>query len=271
MKIIVSHDVDHLSVFEHYKDLIVPKFILRSILEVFSGSIGPGELLRRSFEVVSNRWNNVEDLAKFDSENEIPSTFFFGMANGLGLSYSIAQASNAIRVVQRNNLDVGVHGIAYSSIASMRAEHAAFANISGRHEFGLRMHYLRCDEATLRYAEELGYTFDSTTTDMRSPYRIGKMWEFPLHMMDGAIMYNNRPWVRDGLEVIMERTLERISEARRQGVTHFTLLFHQIYFSDAFSNWKEWYIRTLRLLKEEGHEFISFKEAAYELSKAPVI
>ncbi len=32
MKIIISHDVDHITVLEHNRDLIIPKFIVRSFL-----------------------------------------------------------------------------------------------------------------------------------------------------------------------------------------------------------------------------------------------
>jgi len=34
MRIIISHEVDHLSVFEYYKDLIIPKYIGLNSIEL---------------------------------------------------------------------------------------------------------------------------------------------------------------------------------------------------------------------------------------------
>jgi len=40
MKIIISHDVDHLSVKEHiFKDLIVPKFFIWQFIEFYKKNI----------------------------------------------------------------------------------------------------------------------------------------------------------------------------------------------------------------------------------------
>jgi len=39
MKVIISHDIDHITVFEHKKDLILPEFILRSSVELLLGSV----------------------------------------------------------------------------------------------------------------------------------------------------------------------------------------------------------------------------------------
>jgi len=40
MKVIVSHDIDHISVTEHLlKDLIIPKHIVRSHLEWMTGKL----------------------------------------------------------------------------------------------------------------------------------------------------------------------------------------------------------------------------------------
>ncbi len=88
MKIIVSHDVDHLSVIEHYKDLIIPKLIIRSFLEKFKGRISVKELRGRIISLFTNKLQNIEELILFDKDNNVPSTFFVGVENGLGLSYS---------------------------------------------------------------------------------------------------------------------------------------------------------------------------------------
>ena len=49
MKVIVSHDIDHLTVSEHlFKDAIVPKYYIRSYIELLSGKISLAELFNRS-------------------------------------------------------------------------------------------------------------------------------------------------------------------------------------------------------------------------------
>lgn len=89
MKIIISHDVDHITVWEHRKDLIIPKFIMRSFIEFTLGYISTSEIRNRFKEFVKNKWQNIKELIEFDRENKIPSTFFIGVANGMGLNYSL--------------------------------------------------------------------------------------------------------------------------------------------------------------------------------------
>jgi hypothetical protein len=52
MKVIISHDVDHVSVIEHKKDLIIPKFWIRS-LKVKQNSI----VKARLFSIVVKQKN----------------------------------------------------------------------------------------------------------------------------------------------------------------------------------------------------------------------
>ena len=101
MKIIISHDVDHITVWEHKKDLIISKFIVRSFIEFGLGYISPVELKIRFKSLLENKWQNIEELMQFDKENEIPSTFFVGIVNGLGLSYSLKDAEFWIKRIQQ--------------------------------------------------------------------------------------------------------------------------------------------------------------------------
>ena len=92
MKIIISHDVDHITPWEHKKDLIIPKFIVRSFIEFGLRYISLFELRSRFKSLVENKWQNIEELMRFDRENEIPSTFFLAVNTGKGLSYSVDDA-----------------------------------------------------------------------------------------------------------------------------------------------------------------------------------
>jgi len=89
MKIIIYHDIDHITVFEHKKDLIIPKFIIRSFIELGLGYISFSELGLRFRDILKNKWNNIEELMAFSIENNVPATFFIGVNNGRCLSYSL--------------------------------------------------------------------------------------------------------------------------------------------------------------------------------------
>ena len=85
MKIIVSHDVDHLWATDHVKDLIIPKFLVRSTIHLFQRRIAVPTFWGRLLACIpGKRWNRIPEILEFDKANNIPSTFFFGMANGLG-------------------------------------------------------------------------------------------------------------------------------------------------------------------------------------------
>jgi len=69
MKAIVSHDIDHLTLSEHYfQDLIVPKFFVRSYIELLSGKISLTELFHRYGDVFKNQWQHIDELHSFNKK-----------------------------------------------------------------------------------------------------------------------------------------------------------------------------------------------------------
>ena len=267
MKVIISHDIDHITVFEHKKDLIIPKFILRSSAELLFGSVSKREYYYRFKEFLRNKWNNIEELMDFDEKKNIPSTFFIGVSNGLGLSYSLDHSEYWIKKIIKCGFDVGIHGIAYDDIDEMKREFSIFREISGLDYFGIRMHYLRHNDKTYTYLAEIGYLFDSSRYILENPYRIGNMWEFPLHIMDGYIIYDGKRYQRDKIDKIIKRTKNRLSELANLNLKYISILFHDRYFSDSFLSWKLWYINLIDYLRENGFYFISYKDAIKELEK----
>ena len=266
MKIIISHDVDHMTAWEHSKDLIIPKFVLRALIEWHLGYISSGQVKRRLLSLFTNKWDQIEDLMAFDRQNGIPSTFFVGVSNGCYLSYRKDIAGAWIGRIKAQGFDVGVHGIAYDAIGNMKEEHQAFQEISGLNTFGIRMHYLRASLNTLKYLSKTGYTFDSTEMSLKNPYKIGNMWEFPLHVMDGNIFScNGARWQNRNLEEACQVMMECITAASRAGINYFTLLFHDRYFSDEFKTWRNWYVWFADYCKKSHMDFISFRDAIFEI------
>ena len=267
MKIIISHDIDHITVWEHKKDLIIPKFVVRSFIEFGLQHISSFELKNRFKSLIENKWQNIEELMQFDKTNEIPSTFFIGVANGLGLSYSIKNADFWTKRILQEGFDVGVHGISFNNLDNMKNEYEIFKNLSGLEKFGIRMHYLRNSENMLGFLDKIGYLFDSTLYELRNPFKVGNLWEFPLHIMDGYIFYKNSRWQNQTLEQVKDKTKKIIENAYKNGIKYLTILFHDRYFSNSFQSWKNWYIWTIDYLKNSGFEFTSYRNAIKELEK----
>jgi len=265
MKIIISHDVDHITVWEHKKDLIIPKFIVRSFIEFWLGYISSFELKGRFKSILENRWQNIEELMQFDKENEIPSTFFIGVANGLGLNYSLKDAEFWIKGIQKEGFTVGVHGIAFDDYVGIEKEHELFKEVLKSNNFGIRIHYIRTTSKTLDFLNSSGYLFDSSLYKLRNPFRVGNLWEFPLHIMDGYIICKKSRWQDQTLEQAKETTKREIGKAYKNKIKYHTILFHDRYFSNGFKTWKEWYVWLVGYLKDNQVEFISHRDAIKEL------
>lgn len=265
MDIILSHDVDHITVWEHWKDPIIPKFLVRSTLELLLGKISFRELVQRHGDLFRNRWERVAEVMDLHERHGIRSCFFFGMANGVGLSYPLRHAERLIPQVLSRGFEAGVHGIAYTDEVAMRQEHEHFARISGRKDFGIRMHYLRQDPTTFQKLAAAGYRFDATSHGARDPHRVCGMWEFPLLFMDGWAMDGEKRYQSRDLEGAQAYTLGKLKEAEAAGLRYAGILFHDRYYSSSFATWKAWYEWLVLLLKERGHRFITHAEAIAQL------
>lgn len=267
MKIIISHDVDHITVWEHRKDLIIPKFLARNMIELISGAISGKESCLRFASLFKNKWHNIEELIDFDGKESIPSTFFIAVDNALGLYYSLRDAEFWIKKILQNKFDVGLHGIAFNNLEDIKNEYNIFKKISKLDDFGIRMHYLRNNNNTLKYLNDSEYIFDTTLYKFQNPFKIDNLWEFPLHIMDSYLFHKNSHWQNQTLEQAKNAIKRKIVEASKKDIKYFTILFHSRSFNNSFSNWKNWYIWLIDYLKNNGFEFINYREAIQELEK----
>ncbi|MDI6740191.1 MAG: hypothetical protein QME74_07490 [Candidatus Edwardsbacteria bacterium] len=265
MKIIVSHDVDHLTVWEHWKDLIAVKQAGRNLIELAVGRISIAEVLLRCANMACNRWQNIEELMEYDISRKVPSTFFVGVANGKGLSYSPAQAAKWIERIKKQGFDVGVHGINYDDAIVVKQEHDRFADIYRSNDFGIRMHYLRRTEQTMELLSQAGYSYDCSEPGMIRPRLVGRMWEFPLQLMDGWVLCEGTRWQNRDLEQAKAATIGIIDQAARADLPYCSLLFHDRYFDDSFLSWKQWYMWVIDHLCVQGYSFCDYRTAVSEL------
>ena len=266
MRIIISHDVDHFRHSEHWRDLIVPKYLARMGLESLKGSIGPGQVARRLADILRDKREHLLEVLAFDNVHNIRPTFFIGMGRGMGLSYSAHAAARWVRYLAQLNCDLGIHGISYNDINAMRVERERFAQALGREDFGVRMHYLRQDGGTIERLAALGYLYDTTGPGDCGPWRTESgMWIFPLHVMDGWYLLGDKRYQSRSTHEAYVATRDRLDALAGKGVDPITINFHDSYFSPAHASWKEWYERVIDDLSARGAAFITYPQAIESL------
>lgn len=247
------------------RDLFLPKHIARTLYYGATGAISPSTFAKRFDWLWRNQQHNLDRLVAFNAAHAIPATYFVGVANALGLSYSLRTSGEIVRWLRdRGCTSVGVHGIAFDDPEEIRREHERFAEIVGRDQFGIRMHYRRTSPRTFALLDEAGYTFDSTTAELRAPYRIGRLMEFPISVMDVHIMSLGR----NTPDQARRETIARFEKAAQMGIGYFTVVFHDCYYSRAFPEHSAWYEWLVSWLVGEGVEFTSFESALGSLSSS---
>ena len=266
MKVIISHDIDHMTVWEHSKDLIIPKYIARNHIELVKGKISLKEYFSRWVDLFRNKWQNIQEIIDFNKSEDIKTNFFVGVNNGVGLNYSIKHVEEWVPKIIEQGFEVGVHGIDYDSFEKMKTEHDRFAKISNQENFGIRMHYLRKNDDTFFYMEQIGYSYDCSQIGFKNPYKIGKMWEFPLQIMEGWAFHQGKRYQTVNLSEAKKLTLIEIEKAKELNLQYLNVLFHDRYFCNNFSSWKNWYKWIIRHLKSEGFEFVTYGEALRDLN-----
>jgi hypothetical protein len=266
MKAIISHDIDHITVFEHlFKDAIIPKFMTRMHIELLNGKISMREYLLRWADFFKNKWQNIDELITFNNVNKLPSSFFIAVNKGIGLNYSNTAALLWIEQMKNRQCEIGIHGIEFDNSPSIQQEFELFQCLTGKTSFGIRMHYVRNNKQTFSLLEKAGYKYDSTEHAFKNPYKIGQMWEFPFQVMDGWIIENGKKWQSLDLERSKEKTMALIDKAYSGKLDYLGIDFHDRYFSHSFNTWLEWYIWLIEYLKTNRIEFVNFDMAIKEL------
>lgn len=267
MKIIISHDVDHLYGKDHwFRDLVYPKLWVRETLQMVKGKIKVSEWFGRCVSCIRKKRNQIPELIQFDSEHGIRSTFFFGMNQALGMSYKPYEAKDIIRFVKDKGFDAGVHGICYDNDIGIVREKCEFEKLMGFSPAGIRMHYVRFDNQTFSRLDKAGYCFDSTDFDkqagvcVKAPYKVGSLWEFPVCVMDAYLPYD--------FEKAKQITIDALQQAEKNNIDYFTVLLHDPYFSKEYKEYKMWYEWLAGYAEENNCQFISFNEAILELEQS---
>jgi hypothetical protein len=267
MKVIVSHDIDHISVTEHlFKDLIIPKHIVRSQLEWLNGKISFQEVIFRFQDLFKNKFNNVKELIEYNNAKEVNGTFFIGVENGIGLSYSLLQAQSIFKIISDANYSVQLHGMNFQSQEVINQEKMKFEHVFNLPAQGIRMHYVRKDNTTLNKFSNAGYLYDSTLFDFKNPFKVGEMWEFPFQIMDGWIIENGKKRQSRNLNESIEETKKIINKCIDLKLSHIVIDFHDHYFCKSFKTWMDWYCWLIEYLKQNKFTFTDFNSEVNELN-----
>jgi hypothetical protein len=268
MKIILSHDIDHLNWSEHLlRDTYIPKLILRTGLQRIKNLIDTKTALARIDCISKNRLHRLDELIRFLKNEQIRSTFFIGFGNGLNLSYTNKQALDIGQRLVNDGFAVGIHGIQYNSLEGIKSEKTKGTSLLSTQKFtGIRMHYLRYDPHTPQLLSASGYMYDSTEYKIADPYEVcAGLWSFPIGVMD---CYAVTP-EHESLELGKTYTLKLIKEAIHKKLNYFVVNFHDIYFDDnGYNNYKEWLIWLVQHLKNQGHTFTDFETAITDLQQS---
>jgi hypothetical protein len=266
MKAIISHDIDHITVWEHlFRDTIIPKYMARMHIELLSGKITLREYTLRWSDFFKNKWQNIDELITFNNIYKIPSSFFIAVNKGVGLNYSNDAALLWIDQMKSRHCEIGIHGISYQTRQEIDLEFNEFRRLTQLSSAGIRMHYVRNTKDTFQLLNDSGYRYDSTEHAFKNPYKIGNMWEFPFQIMDGWVIENYKPWQSLNLSEAKENTIRLIDKARAANLDYLGIDFHDRYFSHSFATWLDWYMWLVDYLKSTGVSFQNFDQAITEL------
>jgi hypothetical protein len=258
LKIIVSHDIDHLHGLEHWRDVYWPGVWYRGAKALGKGQIGLVTYWKRAWPL--QRLERIKEVLELDRSVGATPTFFVGVANGLRLSYSRESIKPHIDYLLSQKVPVGLHGMAYDDPEKMKEEYEVFLQLAGGLPAGIRNHYLRQAESTLNDMSDIGYRFDSTTYELNAPYRVNEMWEFPISLMDVSL------GIDSSLKEKQAKSMQVYKNAAKKELPYFVLNFHDNYFSDAYPTMKDWYKWFLQHLAK-SHTFINFENAILEINK----
>jgi peptidoglycan/xylan/chitin deacetylase (PgdA/CDA1 family) len=199
----LSHDVDHLSLREHFVDGFLVRYVGRSLQHSITQRDGVHALARAVRGIAqtiggNDPWETLEAVLDAERRAGVRSTWFMVMRPGLGVNYAPMAAARAVKTLIDANQDVALHGQAADDGAALEAEVETLERLLGRPVMGVRMHYLRLTEQAVEAMVKAGIKYDSSgmkrgMRDTRNLDLQGPRWlrpgliEVPLHVMDSTL------------------------------------------------------------------------------------
>ncbi|MFH1072262.1 MAG: hypothetical protein V1743_02435 [Nanoarchaeota archaeon] len=182
----ITHDIDHIRIREHYRDLFLFRFVGVSFLELLQGKRSVIDFIRAKLLVFQpNRWDCFKEWIALEKKHRIKSTYFFAVNRGKSLSYTREEIKPVALLLKKNGFDLALHGQEYHNEEKIRQERELFKSITGFYPQGIRIHYLKKGAHSLKLFSKF-HKFDSSeySTELAQPKREEGILEIPLHIMD---------------------------------------------------------------------------------------
>lgn len=199
----LSHDVDHLSLREHWIDGFLCRYLYNLARENLLWRFRPGRAVDSYWGVLlallgHDRWETIDALLAAEKQAGVTSSWFVPMRKGLGISYGADEAGRVVRRLLDAGQEVGLHGQSPDDSDELAREVSDLSMMTGAPITGLRMHYLRLTSEVLSGAQRAGLAYDSTVMDRRlskpadnallAPRLVrDDLMEIPVHIMDSDL------------------------------------------------------------------------------------
>jgi hypothetical protein len=184
--------------------------------------------------------------------------------------YDVMDIKDTVKKLVDKGFEVGVHGIdAWHNVAAACEEKARIADISGKLDVGIRMHWLCFDKDTFQILEEAGFSYDTTfgyndavgyragTSQVFKPTCAKNISELPLHIQDVAL-FNPKHMSLTKIEA-WQLCQDLIENASHNGGV-LTILWHDRSLSPE-RLYEDFYIKLLAELKNKKVWFATATDA----------
>ena len=257
--IVLSHDIDHLGLRDHLRDLFLPKQLGHLVLQNLVHRFRPIQALKSCAHIACapfgrDAWNVLPDLLNAEEKAGVRSTYFVATCAGRGIAYREPELREAIAMLAAAGQDVQLHGQHLHGSTDLRDQVSFLSDLLGREVRGVRMHYLRIDDSAIDEMEALHLRYDSSFyAPVHQRERSGQIFrpwmlrsgliEAPLNVMDSTLFsYRALGMDYESAIVYTQRLLDEA--ARQRGVV--TVNLHPNYYSATHPDVRSWYDWLLR-------------------------
>jgi len=194
MNIEITHDVDHLGMKDHLRDLALPRFLAYQAIKLARGLISFDEFATSVREVVSSvihpvydSWQNFDEWIALHRRAGVSGTWFFACRPGLGISYVASRARPFVTRLREEGHQIGLHSQCREDLGGLRTELDEFCEAyDAVLPLPVRMHYLAKSpdhvERMQAYRDIVTYDssiYDASQTTARTEFIR------PINIMDG--------------------------------------------------------------------------------------
>lgn len=293
----LTHDIDFIRIRDHKFDHTMFGFLYRATLgtlmdvikkkrtwkELYQNWVAVLKLPMVYLNIADDFWFKFDRYMELEERVKARSTFFFipfkkrmgDKVTGKGAKmraakYDVTDIQDTVKKLVNKGFEVGIHGIdSWHDTGCARTEKARIADISGKTDVGIRMHWLCFNQDTYRILDEAGFIYDSTfgyndavgyragTSQVFKPSGVNNILELPLSIQDTALFNpKHMSLTKDEAWHLAEDLITKTAE--NGGV--LTILWHDRSLSPE-RLYEDFYIKLLAELKNKKVWFATATDA----------